>query len=48
VSYASDVARQLVVGGFRLGTLGEAYALIGAIAAFAIAATVYQFRKVVS
>jgi len=48
VSYTSDVMRQLVTGGLNLGTLGDAYALIGAIAIVTFAATLYQFRKVVS
>ncbi len=48
VSYASDVTRELVIGGLSPGTLLSAFALIGAIAAVTFAATLYQFRKVVS
>lgn len=47
VSFASDVTRQLVQGGFSLSTLASAYALIAIIAFVTIAATLYQFRKVV-
>jgi ABC-2 type transport system permease protein len=48
VSYASDVTRNLVSGGLTLGTLASAYTLIGVIAVVTFAATLYQFRKVVS
>lgn len=48
ISYASDVTRQLVSGGFRLDTLVSAYVLIAIIAALTISATLYQFRKVIS
>jgi ABC-2 type transport system permease protein len=48
VSYTSDVMRQLVTGGLNLSTLAYAYMLIGAIAVVSFAATLYQFRKVVS
>lgn len=48
VSYTSDVMRQLIAGGLNLGTLASAYILIGAIAVVTFAATLYQFRKVVS
>jgi ABC-2 type transport system permease protein len=48
VSYASDVTRQLVQGGLTWGTTISAYGVIGAIAIVAFAATLYQFRKVIS
>jgi ABC-2 type transport system permease protein len=48
VSYASDVTRDLVIGGLTLNTLVSAYALIGIIAVVTFAATLYQFRKVIS
>jgi ABC-2 type transport system permease protein len=48
VSYTSDVMRQLVTGGLDPNTLAYAYALIGAISVVTFAATLYQFRKVVS
>ena len=48
VSYASDVARGLVQGGLTWGTLVSAYVVIGLIAFVTIAATLYQFRKVIS
>jgi ABC-2 type transport system permease protein len=48
ISYTSDVMRQLVTGGLDLTTLAYAYVLIGAIAVITFAATLYQFRKVVS
>jgi ABC-type polysaccharide/polyol phosphate export permease len=48
VSYASDVTRELVTGGLNLSTLASAYVMIGAIAIVTFAATLYQFRKVVS
>jgi ABC-2 type transport system permease protein len=48
VSYASDVARGLVEGGLAWGTLASAYLVIGLIALATIAATLYQFRKVIS
>jgi ABC-2 type transport system permease protein len=48
VSYTSDVMRQLVTGGLNLTTLMYAYVLIGAIFVVSLAATLYQFRKVVS
>ena len=48
VSYASDVARELVQGGLSLGTLVSAFLVIGAISAVTIVATLYQFRKVIS
>jgi ABC-2 type transport system permease protein len=48
VSYASDVTRDLVGGGLTANTFASAYVLIGALAAITFAATLYQFRKVVS
>jgi ABC-2 type transport system permease protein len=48
VSYAADVTRGLVSGGLSLNTLVSGYILIGAIALVTFAATLYQFRKVVS
>ncbi len=48
VSYASDVTRELVLGGLTFSTLASAYALIGIIAIVTFAATLYQFRKVIS
>jgi len=48
VSYASDVTRELVQGGLTLSTLASAYALIGIITIVTFAATLYQFREVIS
>ena len=48
VSYASNVTRALVQGGLTWSTLVSAYTAIGLIALVAFAATLYQFRKVVS
>lgn len=48
VSYASDVTRDLVVGGLTYSTILYAYVLIGGIAIVTFAATLYQFRKVIS
>lgn len=48
VSYASDVTRDLVGGGLTAGTLASAYVLIGILAFVTFAATLYQFRRVVS
>ena len=47
VSYAADVVRGLVQGGLTWGTVVSAYSVIGLIALAAMAATLYQFRKVV-
>ena len=47
-SYASNVTRALVQGGLTWSTLVSAYTAIGLIAIVAFAATLYQFRKVVS
>jgi ABC-2 type transport system permease protein len=48
VSYASNVIRALVQGGLTWSTIVSAYAVIGFIALVTIAATLYQFRKVIS
>jgi len=48
VSYASNVTRELVLGGLTFSTLASAYALIGIIAIVTFAATLYQFRRVIS
>ena len=48
LSYASDVTRDLIKGGLTWGTFASAYAIIGLIAIVTFAATLYQFRKVVS
>ncbi len=48
VSYASDVTRALVQGGLTWSTLISGYTVIGVIAIVAFAATLYQFRKVIS
>jgi len=48
VSYASDVTRDLVVGALNFNSLTSGYALIGVIAVLTFAATMFQFRKVVS
>jgi ABC-2 type transport system permease protein len=48
MSYVSDVMRHLVTGGLSLSTLLDAYVLIGIIALATFAATLYQFRKVIS
>ncbi len=48
VSYAADVTRDLVLGGLTFSTLAWAYTLIGVIALVTFAATLYQFRKVIS
>jgi ABC-type multidrug transport system permease subunit len=48
VSYASDVVRGLVQGGLTWGTLVSGFSVVGLIAFVTIAATLYQFRKVIS
>jgi ABC-2 type transport system permease protein len=48
VSYASDVARSLIQGGLTWSTFVSAYILIGLMAIVTFAATLYQFRKVIS
>jgi ABC-2 type transport system permease protein len=48
VSYASNVTRGLIQGGLTWSTFASAYAVIGLMAIVTFAATLYQFRKVVS
>ncbi len=48
VSYASDVARDLLQGNLTWSTFAAAYAVIGLMAIVTFAATLYQFRKLVS
>jgi len=48
ISYAAEVTRDLVSGGLTFNTLAEAYVLIAVIGILTIAATLYQFRKVIS
>ncbi len=48
VTYITNVMRELVSGGLNLNTLAEGYALTAIIALATFAATLYQFRKVVS
>jgi ABC-2 type transport system permease protein len=48
LSYSGDAMRQLVLGGFKLSALLDAYTFTGAIAIATIAATIYQFRKVIT
>jgi len=48
VSYASNVTRYLIQGGLTWNTITSAYTVIGLLAVAAFAATLYQFRKVVS
>jgi ABC-2 type transport system permease protein len=48
LSYASNVTRDLIRGGLTWGTFASAYAIIGLIAVVTFAATLYQFRKVIS
>jgi ABC-2 type transport system permease protein len=48
MSYVSNVMREIVLGGLNLNTLISAYSLIGIIAVATFAATLYQFRKVIS
>jgi ABC-2 type transport system permease protein len=48
VSYASDITRDLIQGGLTWNAIAWAYAVIGLLAVVAFAATLYQFRKVVS
>jgi ABC-2 type transport system permease protein len=48
LSYASNVTRDLIQGGLTWSTFAFAYAVIGLLAAVAFAATLYQFRKVVT
>ena len=48
VSYAADVTRALVSGGLSWSTLASGYTVIGVIFVVTFAATLYQFRKVIS
>ncbi|MGD0644783.1 MAG: ABC transporter permease [Candidatus Bathyarchaeia archaeon] len=48
LSYVSNVTRGLVEGGLTWSTFVSAYAVIGLMAILTFAATLYQFRKVVS
>jgi ABC-2 type transport system permease protein len=48
LSYASNVTRDLIQGGLTWGTFVSAYVIIGLIAVVTFAATLYQFRKVIS
>ena len=48
ISYASNVTRDLIQGGLTWSTFAYAYIAIGILAIAAFAATLYQFRKVVS
>jgi len=48
VSYASNVTRYLIQGGLTWSTFVSAYAVIGLMAILTFAATLYQFRKVLS
>lgn len=48
LSYVSNVTRDLVNGGLTWSTFASAYAVIGLMAVLTFAATLYQFRKVVS
>jgi ABC-2 type transport system permease protein len=48
VSYASNVARDLVHGGLTWSILASGYTVIGLIAFVTIAATLYQFRKIIN
>ena len=48
VSYASNLTRYLIQGGLTWSTFVSAYAVIGLMAILTFAATLYQFRKVLS
>jgi ABC-2 type transport system permease protein len=48
VSYASDVTRSLIQGGLTWSTFASAYSVIGLMAIVTFAATLYQFKKVIS
>ena len=48
LSYASNVTRDLIQGGLTLSNFATAYAIIGLIMLVTFAATLYQFRKVIS
>jgi len=48
LSYAANVTRDLIQGGLTWSTFASAYAVIGIIAVLTFAATLYEFRKVIS
>jgi ABC-2 type transport system permease protein len=48
VSYASNVTRDLIQGGLTWSTFASAYSIIGLMTIVTFAATLYQFRKVIS
>jgi ABC-2 type transport system permease protein len=48
LSYAADVTRDLIKGGLTWSTFASAYLVIGIIAILTFAATLYEFRKVIS
>jgi len=48
LSYASNVTRDLIEGGLTWNTFASAYTVIGLMVIMAFAATLYQFRKIVS
>lgn len=48
VSYASNVVRGLVQGGLTWSTLVSGFTVVGLIALVTIAATLYQFRRVIN
>jgi ABC-2 type transport system permease protein len=48
ITYVSNVTRDLIQGGLTWGNFSEAYAIIIGMAVVTFAATLYQFRKVVS
>jgi ABC-type multidrug transport system permease subunit len=48
ISYAVDAVRVLTINGFTTGTVASAFVVIGFIAVVTMAATLYQFRKVIS
>lgn len=48
LSYVSNVTRDLVLGGLTWNGFATAYAVIGLMAILTFAATLYQFKKIVS
>lgn len=48
ISYAVDSVRVLMINGFTWGTILSSYAVIAFIAVVTLAATLYQFRKIIS
>ncbi len=48
ISYAVDSVRVLMINGFTWGTILSSYAVIAFVAVVTLAATLYQFKKVVS